>query len=225
METAWITIIVGHSGSGKTEFVSNYAPYLKRRYGMPVTVADLDVVNPYFRARGLKDYFLEKGIRVISSNREEASFLDAPALSAALQSCFQGNGNMSVVDAGGGPEGSLILARYAPFLKNKKYNMWMVVNANRPKTTEKEDVIRCVREIENASRLKMNGLISNTHLLGETSRDDLLRGERLVKAVEEETGLPVIYTAIEKTQAETIDKNAFSGTVLPLSVQLTPEWL
>ena len=45
-----IVIIVGNYGSGKTEVSINLAVN-QRRAGSEVKVADLDLVNPYFRTR------------------------------------------------------------------------------------------------------------------------------------------------------------------------------
>ena len=45
-----IRIIIGHYGSGKSEFSINYAVKLAEM-GRKVTLADIDIVNMYFRSR------------------------------------------------------------------------------------------------------------------------------------------------------------------------------
>ena len=50
MQHKRITLFAGHYGSGKTNIAVNYALYLKN-LGKDVVVADLDIVNPYFRTK------------------------------------------------------------------------------------------------------------------------------------------------------------------------------
>ncbi len=45
-----IRLIVGHYGSGKTEFAVNYTMKLAE-LGRKTAIADMDIVNPYFRSR------------------------------------------------------------------------------------------------------------------------------------------------------------------------------
>ena len=45
-----IVVVVGNYGSGKTEVSINLAVE-RRRQGLKVRLADLDLVNPYFRTR------------------------------------------------------------------------------------------------------------------------------------------------------------------------------
>ena len=61
-----LTVIVGHSGSGKTELSVNLALWLAHT-GQKTALADLDVVNPYFRSRERADLLDENGIRLITS--------------------------------------------------------------------------------------------------------------------------------------------------------------
>ena len=118
------TIIVGHYGSGKTEFAANLALALSRA-GRPVLAADLDIVNPYFRLRELREDFAPENIRVISSYYEDEMCLDSPALAASLRSCFEpeGTGEARIADVGGDPAGATVLGRYAALLRGQEYGM------------------------------------------------------------------------------------------------------
>lgn len=222
----WIspTIIVGHYGSGKTEFTANYAAWLRARGQRPL-VADLDIVNPYFRIREQKEALGAQGIRVVSSNYEDDYYLDTPALSASLRACFEPGDRMSLVDVGGDPAGAVALARYAGFLKDRPYRMWMVVNANRPQTARAESVLAYIEAIQRSSRLKVNGLVSNTHLLRETSREDILRGDALVREVQAASGLPVICTMIEERLRPQTEDLELLGKPFYISLAMRPEWL
>ena len=53
MESKRVTLFAGHYGSGKTNIAVNYALALKRS-GKETAIADLDIVNPYFRTKDSK---------------------------------------------------------------------------------------------------------------------------------------------------------------------------
>ena len=219
------TIIVGHYGSGKTEFTANCARWLERR-GQRVLVADLDIVNPYFRIREQKEPLGARGIRVVSSNYEDDYYLDTPALAASLRSCFEPEeGRISLVDVGGDPAGAVALARYAGLLKNRPYRMWMVVNANRPQTARAESVLAYIDAIQRSGRLEINGLISNTHLLRDTSPEDILRGDALVREVQAASGLPVVCTMIEERLRPQTEHLELLGKPFYISLAMRPACL
>lgn len=218
------TIIVGHYGSGKTEFVANYAIRLQED-GKKTVVADMDIVNPYFRARELKELFERKGIRVISSNYENDYHLDMPALATSLQSCFELKNQTSIIDVGGDPAGANVLARYSRLLSDGEYNMWMAVNANRPQTASVEEAAEFVKAIEYTSKLKINGIINTTHMLRETTKEDILKGDLLVRELSELKGIKVIYTVIEEHLMAEMKDIALAGELFPIQLIMRPDWL
>ena len=225
MELMNPTVIVGHYGSGKTEFTANLAIQLKERQNRSVVVADLDIVNPYFRIRELTESLAEQGIRLLSSNYEEDYYLDMPALAAAIQTCFEGEDQLNLIDVGGDPAGATVLARYSHLLRGRDYAMWMVVNANRPQTATVEDIRQFIAGIEQTSRLKINGVINNTHLLQETSIEDILRGDALIRQVSKETGLPVICTVVEERLREATAQLDLAGELFYIKIAVRPDWL
>ena len=56
MEFKRITLLCGHYGSGKTNVAVNMAFELKKQY-QNVAIADLDIVNPYFRSKDSEQEF------------------------------------------------------------------------------------------------------------------------------------------------------------------------
>ena len=224
MENVSPTIIVGHYGSGKTEFTANYAVYLQKQ-GLEPLVADLDIVNPYFRIREQKNRLGSEGVRVVSSNYEEDYYLDTPALAASLRACFEPWEKAGLVDVGGDPAGAVVLAQYAGLLRNRPYNMWMVVNANRPQTARAENVLGYMDAIERAGRLKVTGLINNTHLLRDTAPEDILRGDVLVREVRDRTGLPVVCTMVEDRLRPQTEGLELAGEPFYISLAMRPAWL
>lgn len=220
-----LTIIVGHYGSGKTEFSVNYAEYMQSK-GENVAIADLDLVNPYFRSREMADELNSKGIRVIASSLEvkKSNSIDLPSVSAEFNALFQTDKYFGIVDVGGNPVGATALGRFSQDIEKIDYKMWMVVNANRPETTTVEQVVAFMEGIELKSKLKINGLINNTHLVRETSEQDILAGDKLVREVSEYTGLPVMYASYIDNMVD-MSKYDLAGKKFPMKLLMRPEWL
>ena len=225
MEIMNPVIIVGHYGSGKTEFTANLALQFKERQEQPVVVADLDIVNPYFRIRELTEVLADQGIRLLSSNYEQDYYLDMPALAASIQTCFESGDQLNLIDVGGDPAGATVLARYSNLLRNRDYAMWMVVNANRPQTASVENIQQFIAGIQQTSRLKVSGLINNTHLLQDTSKEDILRGDTLIRQVSEATSLPVICTVIEERLRDETASLDLAGEPFYIRIAVRPDWL
>ncbi len=225
LDNIQLTIIVGHFGSGKTEFSVNYAMKMQEA-GHKVALADLDIINPYFRTREITDELEAKGIRVISSvlGNKESHPMDLPSLSPELNLLFQTDQYYGIVDVGGNPEGARALGRFSDGIKKTNYNMYMVVNANRPETETVETVLSFMRGIEEKSKLKISGFINNTHLVRDTSPEDILKGDKLVREVSEATNLPVMYTSYIK---EMVDMSGYdlAGEKFPMTMLMRPEWL
>lgn len=217
------TIVVGHYGSGKTEFAANYARWLLERGRNPI-IADMDIVNPYFRLREKNEYYTKLGIKVVSSYYPGEHHLDAPALTAELRYCFE-TAEDSVIDVGGDANGAVVLARYAHHLDNRPYNMWLAVNANRPMTATPMDVMEYIDQIEYASKLKINGLLNTTHMLDETTGEDLERGDALVRQVAAERGLPVEYTVYLQQLESRFENLDLAGERFPIQLEIRPAWL
>lgn len=192
-----LSIITGHYGTGKTEISVNLALLLAQS-GKKTALADLDIVNPYFRSRERKGLFEQNGIRLVTS-AQECSNADIPALPPEIQTLIQDRSYHAVFDIGGDPVGARVLARFAPAIQNEDHCLIYVVNANRPEASTAEKALQYLRRIEETSTLRCGGIINNTHLCGETTADDVLKGAALAKALSEKTGIPVIcHSAVER---------------------------
>ncbi|MBA1336341.1 MAG: hypothetical protein HPY66_2776 [Firmicutes bacterium] len=217
-----IRIITGHYGSGKTEFAVNYTIKLSEE-GKKVAIADMDIVNPYFRSREKKAYMEKLGIRVVAP-LEGAANADIPALPAEIYALMQDSSYDVVLDVGGDAVGAKALGRYFDYLSRGGYDMLIVVNANRPNTGSPESVVRYIEEIERAARIPATGLINNTHMLRETTLDDVLRGQEVVEEVSRVKNLPVKYISAVESVAAQIPKG-LQGEVFPIKMYMRPEWL
>jgi hypothetical protein len=217
-----IRIITGHYGSGKTEFSVNYAIKLAES-GRKTAIADLDIVNPYFRSREKKAQMERLGIRVVAP---EGQFInaDVPALSPVIYTLLQDESYEAVLDVGGDTVGARVLGRYFEYLKHGGYDMFIVVNANRPNTGSPGAVARYIEGIERSARVPATGLVNNTHMLRDTTVEDVLRGQKVVEEVSRMKDLPVKYiSAVERVAKELPE--GLTGRIFPVKMYMRPEWL
>ncbi|HEY8361692.1 MAG TPA: ATP-binding protein [Tissierellaceae bacterium] len=217
-----IRIISGHYGSGKSEFSINYAVKLAEM-GKKVALADLDVVNVYFRSREKADELERLGIRVIAG-QIEAPALDVPSISAEVYAPLQDESYDFVIDVGGDPVGARALGRYVDYFKEGKYDMFYVLNANRPETHTVEKAYEYMIKIQDTSRAKFTGIVNNTHMLKSTTVEDVLRGQELALKLKEKTGLPIKYVAVLEHLVPELPKD-LEGEIFPIKLYLRDEWM
>lgn len=221
-----LVIITGHYGSGKTEFAVNYAIKMldeKENYEN-ISIADLDIVNPYFRTREKKDFLEKKGIKVYGSSIKNSS-LDLPALPAEVMGIIQNQKLKSILDVGGDPVGARVLARFSELIKNADYDLFFVINANRLETGHKDKTIDYLRKIEEISNLKVTGLINNTHLLKATTVDDIERGHELTKQVSWEMDIPIRYETAIQNVVKDITNQEIIEKLFPINMYMREEWM
>lgn len=218
-----LVIVIGHYGSGKTEFSVNYAVKLKERHDK-VNIADLDIVNPYFRSREKREMFEKMGIKVFDSSIRNTA-IDIPALPAQLTGVIMNQDERSIIDVGGDPVGARVLARYAEQIKNVEHDMFYVINGNRPETRTPEDTVKYLRLIEKTSGLKITGLINNTHLLKDTTVEDVEFGHELTKKVSWETDIPIRYEAAINQVALKITNKEILERLFPINLYMREEWM
>lgn len=215
-----VSIITGHYGTGKTEFAVNLALSLAAD-GEQVMLADLDIVNPYFRSRERKATLEEAGIRLISSS-QACSDADVPALPAELLTILENRDIRGVLDIGGDPVGARVLARFRPKIIQEDYQLIYVLNANRPEVRTPDSAAAYLRGIEATTGLICTGIVNNTHLCGETTAAEIRRGAALAAAVSKETGIPVLCHVAEARFAA--DLTDLPETVFPISIKMKKPW-
>ena len=214
-----LTIITGHYGTGKTEFAVNLALHMASR-GQTVSLADLDIVNPYFRSRERKALLSERGIRLIASS-QACTDADVPSLPPELHALLDDRRLTGILDIGGDAVGARVLARYRPRIIGEDYQLLYVLNANRPEVRDVGSAIDYLRAIESVTGLVCFGIVNNTHLCGETTADDVRRGAELARGVSEETGIPVVcHVAHESLAAELEDLSP----LFPITIRMKKPW-
>ena len=215
-----IQIITGHYGSGKTEYAVNLALHLAQEREN-VALADLDIVNPYFRSYEQAKRLEDAGIRVIVTSC--GGIADIPAINPEVMSVFQQEKWTGVLDIGGDPIGARVLARFAPQLKTSDFDLLFVLNANRPETKDVESALQYMQGIEAECRQKVTGIVNNTHLCGETTAEEILKGAKLAHELSERTSLPVIHHAVQRKFVEQV-QDKLSEPVLPMNIYMKKPW-
>ena len=211
-------LITGHYGSGKTNLSGNLARDFCKR-GEKVTLADLDIVNPYFRSADFKQLADQNGIELIAPAFANSN-LEMPSLTAELDAKLGQQGRL-IVDVGGDDAGAMALGRYSRRIQEKPYSMLYVLNCFRYLTRTPEEAVELMREIETASRLKVTHLCNNSSLSTQTTREDIIHSLGFAGEVARITGLPLLFTAVHRELAEKMSD--FSG-IYPVDIIVKPPW-
>ena len=216
MDRKRITLFAGHYGSGKTNIAVNYAHAL-RRDTEKVMLADLDIVNPYYRAKDSAKELEDAGIRVISSFFANSN-VDLPALPQEIYGAVQTRAYHAVMDVGGDDRGALALGRYAPYiLEENDYEMLFVVNFYRPLTPDAESALEVMREVESAGGIPFTGIVNNSNLAGETTPEDVKKTYFLARRLSEMSGLKIKMTCVEQGLFKALENE--TEDLFPLKLQ------
>jgi cellulose biosynthesis protein BcsQ len=217
-----IRIIIGHYGSGKSEFSVNYAMKLAAM-GRKVAIADLDIVNMYFRSREKAIEMEKLGIKVIGS-KINAPAIEVPSISPEVLTPLQDESYDTILDVGGDQVGARALGRYVEYFKEGNYDMFFVLNANRPETQTLEKTLEYMVKIEDVSRAKITGIINNTHLLKGTTAEDVLRGQKLALEVSARTNIDIKYISVLESVVPSLPKD-LEGEIFPINMFMREEWM
>jgi len=202
-----IKIFVGSFGSGKTEIAINYSIYCRKNHSQ-VAIVDLDIVNPYFRTREAKDTLNLKGIKVISPEGEMA-YADLPLISPEIKGLIQNSDYYLILDVGGDDVGTVVLGNFKSFIKDLDYEMLIVVNSYRPFTQDIPQIQQMVQEIENSSRLKVSGIISNPNLSSQTNIEAIKKGHILIRQAAQKLKMPIKFICIDERFSQKIKQENF----------------
>lgn len=192
-----LTLLCGHYGSGKTNIAVNMAFDQKKDYNN-VCVADLDIVNPYFRTKDSEEDFKKNDIRLICSEFASSN-VDLPSLPDDLYAITDDKSMNVILDIGGDERGALALGRLSELIKEENnYDMLLVANKYRPLTPDIESTIEVLKEIEDTCHIKFTGIINNSNLGVETTKDTVLSSIEYANELSKATNLPLVLTTVKK---------------------------
>ena len=211
-----LTLFAGHYGSGKTNIAVNYALLLAAE-GKKVCIADLDIVNPYFRTKDSEKVLKEAGVELISPQFANTN-VDLPALPAESYRLVQDKSIYGIMDIGGDDRGAYALGRFVPFIKAENdYRMIFVANSFRPLTRTPEEALEVMREIEAACGLEFTDIVNNANLGSETAPKHLLDAVPYMERLSALSGLPIFAHTAERTVAKALEGRL--EPVIPLQLQ------
>lgn len=192
-----VNLFLGHYGSGKTNIALNYAFALKEK-GLSVSIADLDIVNPYFRTKDSQQELEDAGIELVALPFAGTN-VDLPSLPAETYGLVMRDDKYVILDIGGDDRGAYALGRFTPYiLEENNFDMFFVVNFYRPLTRNAEEAFEVFNEIQTAAKMKFTGIINNSNLGEETTAEDVEATFAKAEALSEMTSLPVVMTAVSE---------------------------
>ena len=211
-----ITIIAGHYGSGKTNIAVNLALKMKEN-GIDTVIADLDIVNPYFRTKDSLERLSQAGIKLISSEYANSN-VDIPAIPQDMYSIVDDKERSFIVDLGGDDRGAYALGRYADKINAEgSFEMLFVFNKYRPLTRDAKSAFEVMREIEEASGVKFTAIINNSNIGELTTPESVLTTVEECDKLSMISGLPVKFISAEKSVCEKIKD--YDGELFPMELQ------
>ncbi|MCK5128044.1 MAG: cobalamin biosynthesis protein CbiA [candidate division Zixibacteria bacterium] len=217
-----IIIIIGGFGSGKTEVSVNLAKYFTTTDKTPITLVDLDLVNPYFRSREVLEEMEALGVHVVCPTGGKF-YADLPILLPQIKGLVESHEGLLILDVGGDSQGAKALGSISSFFVDDSYEMVAVLNSRRPQTSDVSGCLATMQRIELTAKLKFTGLVSNSHMIEETDLDVILEGYELSQAVSAESGLPLFFISGKHTVFEHM-KQEFDCPVLPMTRSMLKPW-
>lgn len=217
-----IVLFTGNYGSGKSEIAVNFAMYCAR-LGNKVTIADLDIVNPYFRCREAREPLEKLGIRVAAPGGEFHSS-ELPIILPELRGIILKPEGITILDVGGDNVGATVLASFADVFRKVEYEMFFVLNKNRPFTGTVDGAVRIMREVEDASRLKITAIAGNTHLIDETTPENIAEGAVFAGQVSQAAGILVAFIGVMDKYLPAVKTMNIPYPLVPMTRLLLPPW-
>lgn len=215
-----VTFLVGHFGSGKTEIALNAALQLAVG-GKRVSVVDLDVVKPYFRSRSAIDILAEAGVELVAPLGEYFTS-DLPIIIPAVRGKLEHPDGTVLFDAGGDDTGVRVVSSLRGSIPADETDFLLVLNFRRPFTPDPESAVKMAREIQVAARFPLTGILSNTHLMDETTPELVREGLDLARETARRLELPVMGVAADASLKPRLETSGMECPILYLDRMVMP---
>ncbi len=210
-----LTVVTGHFGSGKTNFAVNLARFAAKE-GRKVTIIDLDIVNPYFRAADNKAELEALGVKCVVPDFANTN-VDIPTLPPAVMGAIEAHekepDRLIIIDVGG-DNGAVALGMYKRFFKEGDYDLLYVLNKYRPLTEDIDGAAQVLDEIQYLSRLRATGVVNASNLGDETTAADVLETADFAKEFSEKYFLPLVCTVARE---ELVTELSGIGDIFPIT--------
>jgi hypothetical protein len=218
-----IIVIVGGYGSGKSEISVNLAKFLAQNSPESVSIADLDIVNPYFRSREASKQLEAFGVKSLIPAGPYVH-ADLPIIIPDIRSAVENPQGWLILDVGGDDVGARVLSSLTDAFHPGGYEMFLVLNARRPFTTDVDGTLHLISDIQDAARLKFTGIISNTHLMHDTTAEIVMEGLSLARRVSQRTALPIAFLGAVADIAKQLSPREIGLPLLVLDRALVKPW-
>ncbi|HJV17551.1 MAG TPA: hypothetical protein VJ546_09250 [Bacillales bacterium] len=215
VEDANLLILIGHYGVGKTTLAVNLAYNFVCKHHQPISLADIDVNNPYFRSRDWLTKLEENEVNVIMPELEIA-YAEMPFLPKGIYSAIQNREQKLILDVGGNDVGTTVLGSLAEQIKQVPYSLYFVVNTFRLGTETKDDIIEKYHQLKSISRLKITHILNNSNIGAYTEASDIIESEAIVLAAAKELGVPFLGTTVESRLLEKVNEK-MKATTFPIN--------
>lgn len=224
-----VTLITGHYGSGKTEFSVNRVIDLKNEYEK-VAILDMDIANPYFRSRERQKKLSDMDILVEFNSFGYDITEDLPAISANMKAPLENKEYVTIVDVGGNNSGAMVLNQFKKYFITEECEQLCVINANRPETENLQGALEHIAGIQSETGIGIDGLINNTHMLQETTPEDIIKGYKLCQEISEQLEVPIVYNLCHENLLESLTTAIQSESIndmniYPIKLYMRPTWL
>lgn len=207
-----IIALVGAYGSGKTELSLNLAARLSKN--CRTVLADLDIVNPYFRSSEKVAEMEKLGVEVITPVFANTN-VDSPMLSPKVGGYFVYKDINYILDAGGDQVGSKALGQYRHKIAENGGKLFFVVNTKRPFTKDVDSIIDMMAQVERGSSMKIDGIIHNSNMSFESTGEELIEGHKIISEVARQCNLPIVLTCGMKENLERfVKETGYTGETM-----------
>lgn len=198
-----VEVFAGAYASGKSETSINRARQFVA-INKPITLVDLDSVEPAYTLRPIADELKTMGINVITQPDnfglgEAASYVTSAQINCLTSECD------IIIDVGYGAGGLDILDIINNIGEEKNLKIYLVVNTAKFETSTVDNIVEYVTFSEGLEKRpwkKFSGVISNTHFGDETTKEDIINGYNKLKKACEIINLPIIAIGVDEKLAQ-----------------------
>lgn len=197
--TRTVEIYAGAYASGKSETAINRARQFALQH-KKITLVDLDTVEPAYTLRPIAGELEQNGINVITQLEYFGLGEAGSYITPAQMNCLNTEGDI-IIDVGYGASGLDILDILTKIEKEKDLKIYLVVNVSKFETSTVDNIIEYFEfssGIEKRVWKKFSGIISNTHLGDETTKEDIIRGYEITKKAAQKIGIPIRAIGVDE---------------------------